>query len=189
MNPRLVPLLHTPDIVLQKLRGGADLMTPGLARGPPFPPKATKGSVVAIASLERPSVPLVVGVCEIDVASLQKVVGAKGHAVRCEHWDGDELWAWSQGGTGGGDAPKEIDGWDIHRNGSSLEEMLNDATLEDSDDAQDEGGVPISDNAAQKGKEKVQNDFVEGQDAEPFERVDQDEREFSTKGMPQLQST
>ncbi|KAL8669526.1 MAG: hypothetical protein Q9168_005886 [Polycauliona sp. 1 TL-2023] len=186
MNPRLVPLLHTPDVVLQKLRGGADLMTPGLARGPPFPPKTTKGSVVAIASLERPSVPMVVGVCEIDVASLQKVLGVKGHAVRGEHWDGDELWAWSQGGTGGGDAPEKIEGWDIHHNGSSLEEMLIDATLEDSDDAQDEGGVPISDNAAQKGKEKVQNDFVEGEDAEPFERVDQDEKELSTKEIDNI---
>ncbi|KAL8988983.1 MAG: hypothetical protein Q9169_008462 [Polycauliona sp. 2 TL-2023] len=186
MNPRLVPLLHTPDVVLQKLRGGADLMTPGLAPGPPFPSKATQGSVVAIASLEKPSVPMVVGICEIDVASLKEVRGAKGHAVRGEHWDGDEVWAWSQNGTGGGHAPNEIEGWDTPGNGSSLEGLLQDATLDDSDDGQDEGGVPISYNAPGKNKEKAQNDFVEGEEAEPFERVGQDEKELSTKEIDDI---
>lgn len=187
MNPGLVPLLHTPDVVLQKLRGGADLMTPGLARGPPFPPKATKGSVVAIASLEKPNVPMVVGVCEIDVASLQQVRGAKGHAVRGEHWDGDEIWAWSQGGSGsGGSAPDDIQGWDTYDSGSGLEERLNDIVIEDSDDAQNDGGVPIPYTAAQKSQEIGQNEFVEGEDAEPFERVDEEEKDLSTKGTLQI---
>lgn len=188
MNRGLVPLLHTPDVVLQKLRGGADLMTPGLARGPPFPPKATKGSVVAIASLEKPNVPMVVGICEIDVASLQQVRGAKGHAVRGEHWDGDEIWAWSQGGSGGGSAPDDIQGWDTYGGGSGLEERLNDIGIEDSDDAQNDGGVPIPYTTSQKNQEKGQNEFVEGEDAEPFERVDEEEKDLSTKGMLQLQS-
>ncbi|EDN03837.1 hypothetical protein I7I51_05286 [Histoplasma capsulatum] len=39
-HPRLVPLLHTPNLVMDKLYGGADLMTPGLANGPPFPARA-----------------------------------------------------------------------------------------------------------------------------------------------------
>lgn len=42
-NPGIVPLLYTPSFVIEKLQGGADLMTPGLQRGPPFPKKATKG--------------------------------------------------------------------------------------------------------------------------------------------------
>ena len=71
----LVPLLHTPPIVIQKLQGGADLMTPGLAGGPPFPERAKKGTVVAVASTERPSVPMMVGWCEIDVSALGKVQG------------------------------------------------------------------------------------------------------------------
>lgn len=42
-NPGIVPLLFTPSFVVEKLQGGADLMTPGLQRGPPFPKMATKG--------------------------------------------------------------------------------------------------------------------------------------------------
>ncbi len=163
-------------------------MTPGLARGPPFPPKATKGTVVAIASLEKPTVPMVIGICEIDVASLQEVRGAKGHAVRGEHWDGDELWAWSQGGTGGGDAPHEIEGWDTHAGGSSLEELLDNVTVQDSNDAQNEGGVPIPYKAAEESQEPHRNKFVEGEDAEPFERMETEEKELSTKGMWQLKT-
>ncbi|KAL8848311.1 MAG: hypothetical protein Q9221_006665 [Calogaya cf. arnoldii] len=185
-NPGLVPLLHTPDVVLHKLRGGADLMTPGLARGPPFPSKATKGSVVAIASLEKPSVPMVVGICEIDVASLREVRGAKGHAVRGKHWDGDEIWTWSQGGGGGGNAPDEIEGWDTNGGGTGLEELLNDVDLDESDDGQTEGGVPIPNNAGPKSQEKVHNEFVEGEDAEPFERLDVEEKELSTKEIDDI---
>ncbi|KAL8769876.1 MAG: hypothetical protein Q9209_004314 [Squamulea sp. 1 TL-2023] len=186
VNPGLVPLLHTPDVVLQKLRGGADLMTPGLARGPPFPPKATRGSIVAIASLERPSVPVVVGVCEIDVASLQEVRGVKGHAVRGEHWDGDEIWAWSQAGGGGGKAPDKIQGWDTDSAIDGLEKRLTDVIVKDSDDAQNEGGVPIPPTAAQKGKENDRNDAAEGEDAEPYDRVDIEERELSTKEIDDI---
>ncbi|KAL8724084.1 MAG: hypothetical protein Q9166_008145 [cf. Caloplaca sp. 2 TL-2023] len=185
-NPRLVPLLHTPDVVLQKLRGGADLMTPGLAQGPPFPSRATKGSVVAIASLERPSVPMVVGVCEIEVAALQQVQGAKGHAVRGEHWDGDELWAWSQTGTGGGKAPDEIEGWENSGDAVELEERMHDVCIEDSDDEQNEGGVPITSAAAQRSNERERNEFVEGEDGEPFERVDVEEKELSTKEIDDI---
>ncbi|KMU86191.1 hypothetical protein CIHG_03979 [Coccidioides immitis H538.4] len=36
-NPGIVPLLHTQSLVMDKLYGGADLMIPGLANGPPFP--------------------------------------------------------------------------------------------------------------------------------------------------------
>jgi translation initiation factor 2D len=107
-----VPLLYTPQFVVEKLQGGADLMTPGLQRGPPFPPKATKGAIVAIASLEAPTIPVVVGTCEIDVSSLEKVQGAKGHAVQTFHWASDEIWSWSTTGNPGIDPPGFIQGWD-----------------------------------------------------------------------------
>lgn len=140
--PRLLPLLHTPNIVVSKMREGADLNTPGLARGPPFPPKAVKGAVVAVASYESPTVPLVVGICEIDVAALTEVQGQKGHAVRPIHSEGDEAWAWSPGGHGGQTAPAE------------LEEMTAALSLHDNDEDgeedEDDGGVSIGDANSQE---------------------------------------
>lgn len=111
-NPGILPLLFTPQFVVEKLQGGADLMTPGLQRGPPFPKKATKGAIVAIASLENPTVPMAVGTCEIDISSLQQVQGAKGHAVQTFHWAGDELWSWSNTGKPGIQPPGSLSGWD-----------------------------------------------------------------------------
>jgi translation initiation factor 2D len=86
-------------------------MTPGLAGGPPFRAKARKDAIVGIASLEAPSVPLVIGCCEIDVSTLGQVQGARGHAVQTVSWFGDELWAWSSTGKPGRDAPDTLDGW------------------------------------------------------------------------------
>ncbi|KAI4167703.1 MAG: hypothetical protein LQ343_006983, partial [Gyalolechia ehrenbergii] len=184
-NPGIIALLHTPNVVLQKLRGGADLMTPGLAGGPPFPAKATKGSVVAIASLEKPSVPIVVGVCEIDVASLQEVKGVKGHAVRGEHWDGDEIWAWSQAGGAGGKAPEAIDGWGNSDGLDGLKEQVSQVSIEDSDD-EGEGGVPVGNSFTGSQKVAEQNNFVEGEDGQPFEEVEVDRKEFSTKDIDEI---
>ncbi|PYI08703.1 RNA binding protein Ligatin/Tma64 [Aspergillus sclerotiicarbonarius CBS 121057] len=128
-NPDLVPLLHTPQMVMQKLQGGADLMTPGLANEPPFDERAVKGAVVAVASLDRHTVPLFVGVCEIDISALGEVQGTKGHAVRGLHWEGDELWAWSSSSKPGQPAPEYLEGWD-----EELQE-------EDEDVGEIEGGV------------------------------------------------
>ncbi|KAL9018022.1 MAG: hypothetical protein Q9185_004691 [Variospora sp. 1 TL-2023] len=180
-NPMTVPLLHTPDVVLQKLRGGADLMTPGLARGPPFPPKATQGSVVAIASLERPSVPMVVGVCEIDVASLQEVRGAKGHAVRGEHWFGDEIWAWSAGGGAGSQAPTELQGWEVNASVSGLTARMDSVAMDESDDESGHGGVSIHQDVIEEPKTLERNHFVEGEEGKPYEEVEENQKEFSTK--------
>ncbi|KAF2397175.1 hypothetical protein EJ06DRAFT_544744 [Trichodelitschia bisporula] len=116
-NPRIVPLLHTHPVVVDKLQTGADLMTPGLAWGPPFPDKARKGTVVAVANTAAPSAPVVVGVCEIDVADVTQVTGAKGLAVRTVHWAEDEIWAWSQGGKTGGGPPREVEGWLVDEGG------------------------------------------------------------------------
>ncbi|KAK5118586.1 hypothetical protein LTR85_008051 [Meristemomyces frigidus] len=142
-HPDIVPLLHTPDIVIKKLQGGADLMTPGLAGGPPFPARAKKGAVAAIASLERPSVPVAVGVCEIDVSALGRVQGARGHAVESMHWAGDELWSYSPSERPGKAPPEEIEGWAKVLDGSGLaqetEELRN-------DDGEEDGGVPLGSN-------------------------------------------
>lgn len=95
-------LTHAP--VLERLVGGADLMVPGLVG--PFPAGAMTGRLVGIADVERPSVPIVVGVCEIDVARLARTVGEKGRAVRVLHWVGDEVY--KHGSGGGGEVPQAI---------------------------------------------------------------------------------
>ncbi|KAK4633928.1 Translation machinery-associated protein 64 [Fulvia fulva] len=139
-NPDMVPLLHTPGIVVKKLQGGADLMTPGLAGGPPFPPNAKKGAIVAVASTDNPSVPVAVGVCEIDVSALERVQGAKGHAVENMHWAGDELWNYSTGSKPGQEPPEEIDGWVKVLEARGLAEKVQEMSL---DAGEGEGGVPL----------------------------------------------
>ncbi|KAF2861260.1 hypothetical protein K470DRAFT_270105 [Piedraia hortae CBS 480.64] len=108
-HPRMVPLLHTPQNVIKKLQSGADLMTPGLVGGPPFPAGAQTGAIVAIADSARPGVPLAVGVCIVDVSALDEVQGIRGRAVENMHWYGDELWDWSPNGRAGQIPPEE--GW------------------------------------------------------------------------------
>ena len=145
-HPRMIPLLHTPDVVIQKMQEGADLNTPGLARGPPFPSKAVKGATVAVARYENPSVPLVVGVCEIDVASLTEVRGQKGHAVRPVHWEGDEAWAWSQNSHGGGSSPDQLPAW-YSEEIAALEKSAQALIVDDDDKAGDDdedGGVSLT---------------------------------------------
>ncbi len=143
-NADLVPLLHTPGIVVKKLQGGADLMTPGLAGGPPFPARAKKGATVAIASTESPSVPVAVGWCEIDVSALGKVQGAKGHAVRSMHWAGDEAWSYGATGKPGQEAPEGIEAWAKVLGAGGLSDGMDALEL----DGNDEGGVSLEDDAA-----------------------------------------
>ncbi|KAF1829426.1 eukaryotic translation initiation factor SUI1 family protein [Decorospora gaudefroyi] len=159
-NPRIVPLLHTPLVVVEKLQGGADLMTPGLQRGPPFPTKATKGAIVAVASLEAPTVPMVVGECEIDVSALSQVQGVKGHAVSTFHWAGDELWSWSSTGKAGRQPPDIIQAWDDEQGEeASLAEHTAAVDLDD-----EEGGVSlVADPPERSRAEQAQG--VQGEDA------------------------
>ncbi|KAH1638608.1 hypothetical protein KXV25_004433 [Aspergillus fumigatus] len=151
-NPKLVPLLHTPEMVMQKLRGGADLMTPGLADEPPFPESAVKGAVVAVAGLDRHTVPLFVGVCEIDIAGLGEVQGTKGHAVRGVHWEGDELWAWSSSSRPGQPAPEYLAGWDLEageEDVAEIEERATGLSLDQGQQTQSAEEVPPVDSAEQ----------------------------------------
>lgn len=175
-HPGLVPLLHTPEVVLQKMQGGADLMIPGLAYGPPFPSKATKGALVAVASYEKPDVPLLIGTCTVDVAALTAVRGVKGHAVQGFHWEGDEIWNWSPTEKPGVNAPEHIPGWFQDSQNGSLEAKTQDMTIDDSEEEQDGGGVSIS-------KTERTNGFVEGEDIRPFEAVPSEKKEWSTKGI------
>ncbi len=144
-NPGLVPLLHTQDFVVEKLQTGADLMTPGLVGGPPWPEAAKQGAVVAVAGLGRESVPMCVGVCKVDISALERVQGLKGAAVEGLHWVGDEIWSWSQTGSGGRAPPSRIEGWDEKT--SELEDGMNEVSLDDEDDEEDEmqedGGVAL----------------------------------------------
>lgn len=142
-NPGILPLLHTGSFVVDKLQGGADLMTPGLYGGPPFPKNATKGSIVAISAAQNPSVPLVVGYCEIDVSALKQVQGAKGHAVRTIHWSGDELWSWSASGHPGISPPDKLDGWiDKELNIDKLGNQTEQLALKE-EEGEEDGGVAL----------------------------------------------
>jgi translation initiation factor 2D len=181
-NPRIVPLLYTPLVVVEKMQAGADLMTPGLQRGPPFPEKATKGAVVAIASLEAPTVPMAVGTCEIDVSALDKVQGMKGIAVSTFHWAGDELWSWNPTGKPGIDPPDIIPGWDDEQEEeTSLAERTAAVDLDDQ-----EGGVTLDEIPTERSEaEKAQS--VEGEAAPSnHDFIDViDDKELTTKGMIQ----
>ena len=126
-------------------------MTPGLAGGPPFPIKATKGAVVAIAGLDHPSVPKAIGECEIDVSALNSVVGAKGHAIKCLHWYGDEIWDWNQHNRPGLPPPDEISGWlgvqSDDTGTDDLQTRVSNLDLGDEDEVEEEeegGGVLIT---------------------------------------------
>jgi translation initiation factor 2D len=164
-------------MVVEKMQGGADLMTPGLQRGPPFPKKATKGAIVAIASLESPTVPVAVGTCEIDVSSLQKVQGAKGIAVETFHWAGDEIWSWSSNSNPGINPPEYLEEWDEEKEDADLAAGTEALDLEDRNI---DGGVPLN-------KERSEAEKAQGLEGErvPSNKdfVDQvDEKELSTKG-------
>jgi len=155
-------------------------MTPGLQRGPPFPEKATKGAVVAIASLETPSVPMVVGTCEIDVSTLGNVQGMKGHAVQTFHWAGDELWSWSSVGKPGTEPPDTLEGWNDEDADTVLATRTADIDLQDDQ----EGGVTLNADLSERSDaEKAQGS--EGDDppslSDAVEVVD--EKDLSQKGM------
>ena len=178
-NPRIVPLLYTPLVVVEKMQAGADLMTPGLQRGPPFPERATKGVVVAIASLEAPTVPMAVGTCEIDISALGKVQGMKGQAVSTFHWAGDELWSWSSTSKPGTEPPDILPGW-----ADEQDEEAGLAERTAAVDLDDDGGVTLDSSPTER-EQAEQAQGVEGEDAPAnHDFVDVvDDKELTTKGM------
>ncbi|MCJ1307287.1 hypothetical protein MMC25_000933 [Agyrium rufum] len=177
INPHLVPLLHTPDFVVDRIYGGADLMTPGLA-GPPFPERATKDSIVAVAGLNNPGVPTVVGVCAIDISALKQAQGAKGHAVRAVHTAGDEIWAWSAvpGSTEKWKIPEGIIGWDTEDvNGAMI--GVGNMDIEDGGTEGDEGGVSLSE---LQDESSNRNSHLDGED---IGKSKEEAKEMSTKDI------
>lgn len=149
-------------------------MTPGLTGGPPFPSKARQGSIVAIASIDSPSVPLVIGKCEIDVSSLQEVRGVKGHAVENIHWAGDELWSWSATGKPGTRPPGSIDGW--LKSGENEDGLVAKTAALDVQEDTTEGGVPLSAGAEKATTRNGDRGTIE----DAFEVVD--DKPLSTQG-------
>lgn len=182
----MLPLLHTPGFVVQKLQGGADLMTPGLQHGPPFPKKAKKGAIVAIASLENPSVPVAVGVCEIDVSALGSVQGAKGHAVQTMHWAGDEVWSYSTSGKSGMNPPEEIDGWLRDDHDQGLAGQAGELKLEDEDE--EGGGVSLGENDANARATEVSPTDEEDEPAQEEDSAKAEVKQMSTKGIHTVRS-
>lgn len=152
-NPGLVPLLHTPDFVVeQKLRQGADLMIPGLfkASGTVWDPRAVKGSVVAVGGITRDTVPVWVGTCDVDVSQLgDDFRGQKGVAAKGLHWEGDEIWNWSAvAGAGGRASPATLEGWTGLS--SDVEHAMGNMSLDVTDEKDEEaGGAPVKDYTSQ----------------------------------------
>ncbi|KAK6082383.1 RNA binding protein ligatin [Seiridium cupressi] len=146
-NPNIVPLLHTPEFVVEeKLAHGSDLMIPGLvkASSTSWDPRAIKGAVVAVAGISKDTVPLWVGTCDIDVAKLgDDLRGQKGIAVKGLHWAGDELWSWKIVGSGGREAPDSVEGWKGLTEDIAV--AVSEVHLQDGDDAHDDdGGAPLA---------------------------------------------
>lgn len=142
-------------------------MVPGLGNGPPFPSKAKKGAIVAVASLDNPSVPVVVGQCEIDVSSLTQVQGEKGHAVQSLSWERDELWSWSAASKPGRDAPDSIEEWLKPDDVDELSTKTETLDLQGQEDEKDSVG-----------------DAPDGVQVTVPEEVE--ERKWTTKGMTDL---
>jgi hypothetical protein len=68
-------------------------------------PRAIQGATAAVASIEKPTVPLVVGICEI-------LPTLKTSAARVVHWMEDELWVWSAPRSGR-PALEYLEGWKV----------------------------------------------------------------------------
>ncbi|KAJ2146700.1 hypothetical protein EV180_003161 [Coemansia sp. RSA 518] len=90
-HPRMLPILWTWPVVIEKLVGGADLMTAGLVVPPGGLPVVTKGSLVAVCAHGEMAA-RAVGVMDVDTREIREVVGAKGKAVRVVHTYKDWLW-------------------------------------------------------------------------------------------------
>lgn len=68
--PYIAPILLTPRPTILALQNGADLMARGVFD--PLPEKAPVNSVVAIATLDSPTVPVAVGVAVVDCSDIHE---------------------------------------------------------------------------------------------------------------------
>lgn len=105
----------------------------------------------------------------------------KGTCCAGEHWDGDEIWAWSSGGKPGGHAPEEIVGWDVNESDGALREGVEHLVVDDHEDDSEEGGVPLE-KETEDGRFGPRNEDVEGENAEPYEKIGLEDKELTTKG-------
>ncbi|RSL98984.1 hypothetical protein CEP52_009973 [Fusarium oligoseptatum] len=170
-NPNIVPLLHTPDFVVEeKLTHGSDLMIPGLIKAPSaeWDSRAITGSVVAVAGMQKDTVPLWIGTCQVDICKLPPSVrGQKGVAVKALHWAGDECWSWRPLGSGGQAPPESLDGWPGLTAGAA--EGIQQMSLEDNEDDGHEAdnGAPVENSAHEEGSPKDDKDAAEEEEYEP----------------------
>ncbi|KAJ2706539.1 hypothetical protein FB645_001549 [Coemansia sp. IMI 203386] len=103
--PGMLPILWTPQVVVEKLIGGADLMVPGLIVPNGGLPDLKSGTVVAICSPGNLAAQAV-GVLALDTKDFRDVAGAKGKAVLVSHTYKDHLWQ-----SGSKEALPEISGF------------------------------------------------------------------------------
>lgn len=89
--PFLLPIVKTHKLVIDKLKGGADLMVPGSI--PPFPMEAKTGKIVGISSIDDPNVILCVGKCLLDFTQFNEsgTIGRTGRGVENYHVVDDGL--------------------------------------------------------------------------------------------------
>ncbi|KAJ2712456.1 hypothetical protein H4R19_002742, partial [Coemansia spiralis] len=89
--PGLLPVVWTGANVVDKLVGGADLMTAGLLVPDGGMAGMKKGTVVAVCCPGSRAAQAI-GVLDLDTAGIRSVVGAKGKAVLVVHTYKDCLW-------------------------------------------------------------------------------------------------
>ncbi|KAM0437859.1 hypothetical protein ACHAPT_002224 [Fusarium lateritium] len=170
-NPNIVPLLHTPDFVVEeKLTHGSDLMIPGLVKAPnaEWDSRARTGSVVAVAGMQKDTVPLWVGTCQVDICNLgPSVRGQKGVAVKALHWVGDECWSWRPLGSGGQAPPDSLEGWPGLT--AHLAEGIQQMSLENDKDPNDQeaDAGPSSKSAVHEGQSSKDDRETEEEEYEP----------------------
>ncbi|KAJ1822944.1 hypothetical protein LPJ56_000472 [Coemansia sp. RSA 2599] len=89
--PGMLPILWTPQMVVEKLIGGADLMVPGVMVPSGGLPDLKSGAVVAICCPGNLAAQAV-GTLAMDTNDIRGVAGAKGKAVLISHTYKDHLW-------------------------------------------------------------------------------------------------
>ncbi|KZO97637.1 eukaryotic translation initiation factor SUI1 family protein [Calocera viscosa TUFC12733] len=88
-RPGMVPMLHTPAFVIEKLSEGADLMIPGVLETQEDLQGVSKGDLAAIAAIGS-DVPVAIGTMAVSPSSLGN--GMKGKAALILHVYQDHLW-------------------------------------------------------------------------------------------------